>query len=104
MAPHSGHSFVQTQPAFTLLLPELVFWFEQGVVVVGGIRFPSKSEFVQSCLSILLNCVVVMTEPLVADPTPKKLVLLLTLWHHAMTLLSFKVDQLFTLLLPVHVV
>jgi hypothetical protein len=45
-----------------------------------------------------------MMLPLSANPNPKRVVFLVPEWHHAMALLSFKLDQLFTLMNPEFVV
>jgi hypothetical protein len=79
---------------FILLLPELVVWFEAHVI------FPSESDFVQSSLSIKTKCVLLMPPPLRSNPNPKRLVLMVPVWRHAMAHISFKLDQLFVLLVP----
>jgi hypothetical protein len=38
--------------------------------------------------------------PLIANPNPERLFLLVAFWHHAMSLLLFKLDQLFIVLVP----
>jgi hypothetical protein len=81
---------------FILLVPELVVWFE----VVSDLNFPREPDFVQNYLSILSNCVIVTTLPLLANPMPQRLILLVTLWHHAIAIASFIFDQLFVLLVP----
>jgi hypothetical protein len=45
-----------------------------------------------------------MTLPLPTNPSPKRRVFLVLLWHDAIALLSFELDQLFILLVPVLVV
>ncbi len=61
---------------------------------------PSESDFVQSFLSIKSQVVIVMQFPLPSNPLPKRLVLLVPEWHPAMAIVSFELDQLFTLLVP----
>jgi len=41
-----------------------------------------------------------MIAPLIANPPPKSLVLLVPAWHDTMAILSFEFDQLFMLLVP----
>jgi hypothetical protein len=80
---------------FMLLVPELV------VGVAVGVSFPNESDFVQNSLSIKSNFVTLMKGPLPLNPPPKKrLVLLVSPWHHAMALLSFKLDNLFIFHIP----
>jgi hypothetical protein len=79
---------------FILLMPELV------LDVAGTFNFPSKAEFVENYLSIWSKFVIFMKVPLRTDPNPERLVLLVKFWHHAMALLSFKLHQLFMLLVP----
>jgi hypothetical protein len=76
---------------FKLLVPELVV-----VVVVGSFSFPSEPDFVQEFLSINSHFVILLQVPLNA----KRLVLLVPSWHHAIALLSFKLDKLFTFHIP----
>jgi hypothetical protein len=56
--------------------------------------FPGESEFVQKFLSVWSHSVVVMILSLVTNPPPKRLVLFVLGWHHAMSIDSFKLDQL----------
>jgi hypothetical protein len=75
---------------FTLLVPELVV-----DAVVGSLSFASEPNFVQSCLLIKSNFVVLMTVLLVHNPHPKRLVLLALDWHQTMAILLFELDQPF---------
>jgi hypothetical protein len=84
------HSF-KLDHLFTLLVPELV--------VLVGIS-PSEPDFFQKSLSMQSNFVIVMIVPLRANPEPKRPVLFVTPWHHAMAILSFKLDQFFILSVP----
>jgi hypothetical protein len=81
---------------FILLVPELVVWFEG----VGAVKFPSELDFVQNYLSIKSHFVIVMNRPLRANPPPQNLVFFVLVWHHAMTLPSFKLDKLLILPIP----
>jgi hypothetical protein len=82
---------------FALLMPELIVWIE----VVGAVSFRSEYKFVQNSLSINCKFVILMIAPLLANPPSKKgLVLLITLWHHTMALLLFKLDKLFIFHIP----
>jgi hypothetical protein len=81
---------------FILLVPELVVWFEN----VRHVRFPSEPDFVQNYNPIGSKFVVVMKCPLLTNPIPQRLILLVSLWHHAMAILSFRLDQLFMLMVP----
>jgi hypothetical protein len=83
---------------FILLVPDLVVVVV--VVVVVGVRSPSEPDFVQKYLPIMSNFVLLMIVPLRTDPHPQRLVLLVLDWHRAMAILSFKLDQLFILLVP----
>jgi hypothetical protein len=75
---------------FASLVPELV-----------AISFPSEVEFVQEFLPLLSHCVIVMIGPLPANPLPWRLVMLASLGdHHATAIVLFKLDQLFTLNVP----
>jgi hypothetical protein len=78
---------------YMLLVPEIV-------VVSVEIRFPSKPDFVQKSLSVWSKFVIVMIAPLLCNPHPYRLVLLVALWHHAIAMFSFKLDQLFIPLVP----
>jgi hypothetical protein len=79
---------------FTLLVPALAVWFAATDI------FPSKPNFVQKSLSMKSNCVVVINGPLRAHPLPKRFVLLVASWRHAMAILCSKLDQLFALHVP----
>jgi hypothetical protein len=81
---------------FMLLVPELVVWFG----VLGAISFPSESDFVQKFYSVWSNLVLLKNAPLPSNPNPQRLVLLISVWHHTMAILSFKLDQLFILHVP----
>jgi hypothetical protein len=61
---------------------------------------PNEPDSFQNFLLISSKVVFVMDAPLVADPLPKRLVLLTSAWHHAMAILSLEVSQLFTFLVP----
>jgi hypothetical protein len=82
-------SFVFDQP-FMLLVPELVVWFEGG----GSCTFPSKPDFVENSLSVCSKFVIIVTLSLRANPLPQRRVFLVLVWHHAMALLSFKLNKL----------
>jgi hypothetical protein len=87
---------------FMLLTPELVV-----VVLVGAVTFPSETDFIQHSLLIRSNFAVGVSCPLVHNPLPYRLVFIAvtgasTSWHHAMAIVSFKLDQLFILLVPEH--
>jgi hypothetical protein len=88
--------FFKLDQLFILLVPELVVWFK-----VVGVSFPSEPDFFQTFLSIKSKVVIDMSGPLHADPPPKKRRdLILTPWHDAMTMFSFKLYQLFISLVP----
>jgi hypothetical protein len=70
-----------------------------GVVVVAS-SFPSEPDFVQQSLSVNSNFVIDVIGPLVADSAPQRLVLLVTFWLQTMAILSFKLNDLFALLVP----
>jgi hypothetical protein len=80
---------------FILLVPDLVV-----DVGVGNFNFPAEPDFVKEFLSVWLQFVVVMTVTLTPNPEPKRLVILVLGWYLAMALLSFKLDQLFKVLVP----
>jgi hypothetical protein len=77
----------QLYELFILLVPEL-----EGLV--GGVSFPDEPDFVQKYLSVWSQYVVCMKS--------HSLVLLVLEWHDTMALLSWKLDQLFMLLVPEH--
>jgi hypothetical protein len=77
-----------------LLVPELV------IDVFGAFNCASESDFVKKLLLIFSHFAVLMMDPLSGDPPSKRLAFLVTLWHHAMAILLFKLDQPFTLLVP----
>jgi hypothetical protein len=79
-----------------LLVPDLVIWFE----AVVGVKFPSKTDFVQKHLSIKPKFVCFTTDPLITDPPPKRLVLLVLEWHPTTSIHSFELDHLFMLMVP----
>jgi hypothetical protein len=62
--------------------------------------FPDESDFVQKSLSIESEFVIDMIAPLIANPLPKRCVILVAIWHHTMSSLSFKLDHLFIVLVP----
>jgi hypothetical protein len=66
-------------------------------------HFPSEPKFVQKYLSIKSKCVFAMIDPLPTNPTPKRRVFLVPSGHEIIAILSFKLDQLFILLIP-HVI
>jgi hypothetical protein len=86
---------LETGQFFIVLVPILV------IALVAGFNFPNKPNFVQKFLSILSNFLFGMNVPLVTNPLPKSLVLLVQSWHDTMTILSFKIDELFILFTPV---
>jgi hypothetical protein len=79
---------------FIVLVPALVVWFE------GAVIFPSEPEFVQNFRSVKSKFLIGVAVSLCANPPPKRLVLLVTLWYHAIAILSFIFEQLFILLAP----
>jgi hypothetical protein len=62
---------------FMLLVPDLVV----------GVSFPSEADFIESSFSIRSKLVCSTIGPLITNPPPKRLVLLVILWHHAMAIL-----------------
>jgi hypothetical protein len=78
---------------FILLVPDLV-------QSVGAAIFPSEPAFVQKDLSIWSHLVMVIIGPLMTNPPPQRLVMLVPEWFHAMTIGSLKLDQLFILVVP----
>jgi hypothetical protein len=67
---------------------------------VRTFSFPSEPNFFKNSLSIKMSSFVVIGTPLPANPRPKRCVLLVTVWHHAMAILQFELDKLFTSLVP----
>jgi hypothetical protein len=80
---------------FILMVPELVV-----LVNFVGAVIPSEPKVFQNSLSIKSKFVIVMKCPLMTNPQPQRLVLLVTTWHHTMAIGSFKLDQLFKALVP----
>jgi hypothetical protein len=78
---------------FILLVPAVIFPSEPGFV-------PSEPDFVQKFPSVWSHFVVLVEGPLLANPTPQRLVLLVAFWHHTVAIHSFKLDKLFILLVP----
>jgi hypothetical protein len=81
---------------FMLLVPKLVV----DVAVAVTLNFPDEVEFVQKLLSINSKVAVDMISRLHANPHPQRLILLVTAWHHAMAIGSFKLDKLLMLHVP----
>jgi hypothetical protein len=74
---------------FMLLVPELVVFI------------PNEPDFFQKFLSINSKFVIVMKCTLRMNPIPQRLILLVVrLWHLTIAIRSFKLDQLFILLVP----
>jgi hypothetical protein len=85
---------------FILLVPFLVF---AGKVGGSLITFPDEPDLVQKILSTKSNCVVFMTCPLVINPRPKRRVFLVPFWNETIAILSFELDKLFILLIPLFI-
>jgi hypothetical protein len=81
-----------------LLVPDLVAVVV--AAVAGTFSFPSEPNFVQNPLSIKSDFVALMIAPLPANPPPQTGILLVASWHHAMAVLSFGLDKLFMLHVP----
>jgi hypothetical protein len=79
---------------FILLVPDLV------VGICGPFNCPNEPDFVQTFLSINSKFVIDMTLPLRMNPQPKRLVFFVLKRHQTIAILSFKLDQLFILLVP----
>jgi hypothetical protein len=83
---------------FMLLVPELVV----SILVAPelAVTVPSESNFVQNSLSIKSNFVIDMKRLLPTNPLPKRFVLFVSVWHNAMAIGSFKLENLFMLHVP----
>jgi hypothetical protein len=70
----------------------------------NGVSFPSEPKFVQKFLSIKSQFVFEVSSPLRTNPHPKRHVFLAPSWNVTVTILLFKLDQLFMLLFPWRIV
>ena len=64
------------------------------------LNIPNKPYIAQQILSILSNCVVCMIVPLLIDPQPEGLVMLVPSWNDTIPILLFIIEQFCILQIP----